>query len=127
MHLRKSCVITGCTSEPNCYSIVGVCVLSINEEDAEEVHRLNGYPKQEEGPSTRDNYKINDASDSATINIILNNPAYFQSKMKPTGIQEGYLCTLDSRTITIESACADNNGTYIVRGTCKRLFLCRIL
>ena len=79
MHLRKSCVITGCTSEPNCYSIVVVCVLSINEDAAE------------------DNYKINDASDSATINII-------------------YM-------IPIESACANDNGAYIRKGTSKRLFL----
>lgn len=47
---------------------------------------------------------------------ILQNPADFNIKQKPSGIRENKMFTLDMREIPISSAKADDNGAYISKG-----------
>lgn len=61
---------------------------------------------------------INDISDAGTLlNILLCSLTDFQSKTKPFGVRNNFLCTLDSR-----DGKSDDNGAYGCNGTAKKFF-----
>ena len=68
--------------------------------------------------------KTSDYSDHQTLlNILLQNPEELNLKRKPSAIRENKLFTLDMREIPIESAKADDNGSYISRGSVTKFFV----
>jgi hypothetical protein len=62
---------------------------------------------------------IDETSDHQTIlNILLHKPE--ELELKPSGIRENKMFTLDMRKISIVSAGADDNGAYFSKGSAKK-------
>lgn len=64
--------------------------------------------------SDTENIKNDQQQDYQKImNILLQNPEELDLKHKPSAIRDDNMFTLDRRTVSIESAKADDNGAYI--------------
>ena len=71
--------------------------------------------------SDTENIKNDQEQDYQTImNILLQNPEELDLKHKPSAIRDDNMFTLDRRTVSIESAKADDNGAYISKGRPKK-------
>lgn len=71
--------------------------------------------------SDTENIKNDQEQDYQTImNILLQNPEELDLKHKPSAIRDHNMFTLDRRTVSIESAKADDNGAYISKGKAKK-------
>ena len=57
------------------------------------------------------------------INIFLNFPEELNLKDKLSAILEKDVYTLDARTISMESAGANDNGLYVFRGYPKKFYM----
>ena len=47
------------------------------------------------------------------LNMLLKNPQDFELKSKLSGVRGNRVCTLDKNIVPVESAKADDNGSYI--------------
>lgn len=73
--------------------------------------------------SDTENIKNNQEQDYQTIrNILLQNPEELDLKHKPSAIRDDNMFTLDRRTVSIESAKADDNGAYISKGKARKTY-----
>lgn len=73
--------------------------------------------------SDTENIKNDQEQDYQTImNILLQNPEELDLKHKPSAIRDDNMFTLDRRTVSIESAKADDNGAYISKGKAKKTY-----
>lgn len=73
--------------------------------------------------SDTENTKNDQEQDYQTImNILLQNPEELDLKHKPSAIRDDNMFTLDRRTVSIESAKADDNGAYISKGKAKKTY-----
>ena len=73
--------------------------------------------------SDTENIKNDQEQDYQTImDILLQNPEELHLKHKPSAIRDDNMFTLDRRTVSIESAKADDNGAYISKGKAKKTY-----
>ena len=56
------------------------------------------------------------------LNILFKGPEDFEYQGKPSGIRENKLFTLNATKISIKSAIADDNGTYLYKGTASKFY-----
>ena len=56
------------------------------------------------------------------LNILLKNPQDFELKSKPSGILDNIVFTLNKNIVPVESAKADDNGSYIYKGNPKKFY-----
>ena len=56
------------------------------------------------------------------LNILLKNPQDFELKSKPSGIRDNRVFTLNKNIVPVESAKANDNGSYIYKGNPKKFY-----
>ena len=56
------------------------------------------------------------------LNMLLKNPQDFELKSKLSGVRGNRVCTLDKNIVPVESAKADDNGSYISKENPKKFY-----
>ena len=73
--------------------------------------------------SDTENIKNDQEQDYQTImNILLQYPEELDLEHKPSAIRDDNMFTLDRRTVSIESAKADDNGAYVSKGKATKTY-----
>ena len=85
--------------------------------------------KQESASTSFNTENVNENSENINsdnhltiLNILLQNPEELDLKHKPSGIRENKMFTLDARSVSINSAKADDNGSYISKAKPKQTY-----
>ena len=92
------------------------------------VHIVSNNPdiseEEETGACDRSWSSKEDNWDTAQtiLNILLKNPQDFESKSMPSNIRDNRAFTLDKYVAHVESAKADDNGSYIYKGNPKTYY-----
>ena len=66
--------------------------------------------------------KIDWESASTVLSILMTNPREFELNKKPSGIRDNQVFTLDRSKVSVDSVKADDNGSYISKGTPRKYY-----
>ncbi|XP_066926362.1 uncharacterized protein [Clytia hemisphaerica] len=78
--------------------------------------------KEEAGSCSKESDDNQDFDAQVIFNMLFNNPEDYLMLKKPSGIQHSTAFTIDTRQIPLKSVKADDNGSYLSKGTPRKFF-----
>ena len=95
---------------------INQCTNSVNK-DKDGMHKL-----LEDCDNSSKSSEADWESASTILSILVNNPCEFELNKKPSGICDNQVFTLNWSKISVDSAKADDNGSYISKGDPKKYY-----